>query len=161
QRSERFFCHVPFALVREQPRRVPQRQPARLRNLVRGRGRQVAEPTARVPQEVEADDLEDSLAGPGVDVTDVAELADESCLDTRLFRHLAECRLLGLLPRADDALGERPDPGLLPTRPDRGHHPGPSQAPYEHSTGRELPSHKTFVTDCYLEGLGFLHSAGL
>src|SRR5206468_7638502 len=107
----------------------------------------------RVPQQVEADDFEDPLAGPRVDVADVAELLVEPRLHTRLLGGLAECRLLGLLARADDALRKRPDPRLLAARADRRHHPGPSQASYEHSTGRELPSHKTFVTDCHLEGL--------
>src|SRR4051812_26086203 len=96
-------------------------------------GRDVAQPAARVMEEEEADDLEDPLAAPRVDVADVPELLDRRRLDPRLFGNLPKGRRLSGLARADQALRKRPDPFRLAARPDRRDHPCASQATDDHS----------------------------
>src|ERR687894_20459 len=80
-----FLRHLALASVGEQSRRVVERQPARLLDLVAKYGRDVAEPAAAVAEEIEADDLEDPHPAAGVDVLDVAELAGRARLDPRLL----------------------------------------------------------------------------
>ena len=123
--SERLFRHLALAPVGEQPRRLLERQPARLRDL------DSAAPAAmspsrppRVAEEVEAHDLEDPLAGPRVDVADVAELRHEPRLDARLLGDLAQGRLLRPLARVDEALRQRPDAAVCV--PPAGSPPAPS-----------------------------------
>src|SRR5207244_13482711 len=102
------------------------RRPPRPGDLEAQRGRQVAEPSAPVAEQVAAHDLEDMLAAAGVDVADVAELAEAHGLDARLLGDLAQGRLLRFLPRADEALRKRPDARRLPSRPDRGEDEAPA-----------------------------------
>src|SRR5204863_4749379 len=98
-----------LSAIREQPAGFLERQPAHLCNLDLLLRRDCSEPALPVPEEEEADDLEDSLAGPRVDVADIAELLDELGLDACLLTDLAECGLLGLLTEADQPFGKRPD----------------------------------------------------
>jgi hypothetical protein len=81
--------HLALALVREEPRSVIEREPARLGHLVAELVRDVAEPSRGVADEIEADDLEDALALPDVDVADIAELLDEATANSRFLGHLA------------------------------------------------------------------------
>src|SRR5947209_5444968 len=71
---QRLDGHLPLALVCQQLRRLLQRQPAHLGDLVRVLGRDVSEPPGAIAEQEEADDLEDALAGPRVDVANVAQL---------------------------------------------------------------------------------------
>src|SRR5438128_8080582 len=111
------------------------------------RGGNLAEPSCRVPEEEEAHDLEHALPAPGVDVANVAELLDGCRLDARLLRYLAQRRRLGLLAGADQPLREGPDVRLLAGGPDRGQHPAAAQPPHDDPSGRELTTHRHFVTD--------------
>src|SRR5436190_22847767 len=77
ERRECFTGHVAFTGVGEHARRLVEGQPLHVGHLVGVLLRQVAEPAGLVAQKEEADDLEDPLALPRVDVADVAELADE------------------------------------------------------------------------------------
>ena len=65
----------------------------------------------------------------------VAELLDGRRLYPGLLRHLAAGGRLGLLALADQALWERPDPGLLAGRPDGGYDPTPLETPDDHAAG--------------------------
>src|SRR5579859_3069839 len=82
---QRLRGHLALARVRQELRRLLERQPARLRDLDAHRLLDLADPPATRAQEEEAHDLEDPLAAlPGrrVDVADVAELLDQPPLDT-------------------------------------------------------------------------------
>src|SRR5262249_2555470 len=102
---------------------------------------QVAERAARVAHEEERDDLEDPLAVPGVDVADVAELAERAAVRAGLLRHLAQGRRLAALAGVDVPLRQRPHRLALALGPDRGHHPAAVQPPDEHAARGELSLH--------------------
>src|SRR6266516_1857994 len=101
---ERLRRHLPLALVREQPRRLLEGKPPRLRHLVDVLGRNVAEPAGAVAEQKEADHLEDPLTGPGVDVTDIPQLLDGRRLHTCLLTHLPQSGHLGPLTGPDQPL---------------------------------------------------------
>src|SRR5439155_23611631 len=108
--------------------------------------RDVPEPPGPVAEQEEADDLEDALARPGVDIADVPELLDGRGLDAGLLADLAQRRQLGTLTRPDQAFREGPGALGFPGRPDGGHHRPAPQLPDDHSAGRKLPPHPDFVT---------------
>src|SRR5215510_1228196 len=87
-RRERFSGHVALAGIREQARRLVERQPLDVCHLVRVLLRQVAELAGFVAEQEEADDLEDALSLPRVHVADVAELPDELAAGTGLLLDL-------------------------------------------------------------------------
>ena len=89
---------------------------------------------------------------------DVAELLDEPRLHAGLLGHLPQRGRVGLLAGPDIPLRQRPEPGLLPRRTDRSHHPRAPQPTNDDGTSRELPAHKPFLTDGCSPGLEALHS---
>ena len=93
-----FLRHLPFSLVGEKPRRLCQREPTGLGDLVPERLRDVPEPAPDVADEKEADHFEDSLSPPGVDVADVAELLDKAPFDAVIDKVEVK-RLMELSPR--------------------------------------------------------------
>src|SRR3954470_5135668 len=147
--------HLALSFVREQLRRLLERQPARLGDFVSVLGRDLPEPPAAVAEEEEAHDLEDPLACPGVDVADVAQLLDGGRLDPCLLGDLAQRGELGALARRDEPLREGPRPFRLAGRPDGGHHMPSTQPADDHPARRELPAHRDFVTQwCVLLAQG-------
>src|SRR4051794_40246437 len=102
--------HLALAAVGEETRRLVEREPPRLRDLVPEGLGDVAEPPALVADEEERDDLEDPLAVPGVDVLDVAELAERAPACAGLLGHLPQGGLLRRLAGVDPALRQRPQP---------------------------------------------------
>src|SRR5207247_1030645 len=114
--SQRLRRHLALASVREQARRLVERQPARLRHLDADRLLDLPDPAPAGPQEVEADDLEDPHpARAGVGVLHVAELLDQAALDPGLLADLPERGLVGLLARVEIPLRQGPD--ALPLAP--------------------------------------------
>src|SRR5439155_14900807 len=134
---ERLGRHLALTLVREQPGRFLERQPANLGHLLRVLGRDVPEPARAVAEEEEAHHLENPFSGPGVDVAYIAELLDGSRLDARLLRYLAQGGQLGPLARPDQALRQRPGSLGLPGRADRGQHRPAPQLTDDHAARRE------------------------
>ena len=100
-------------------------------------GAMCAEPAGAIAEEVEADDLEDPLALPRVDVAHVPELLDQRVATPGLLGDLPARRVGRLLAGADVPLRERPDPGLA-AGPDRGDVPRATQPTDDDATGREL-----------------------
>src|SRR5436190_18362958 len=141
ERRECLLSHLALAGVGEEPRRLLERQPLYVGDLVRVLLLQIAEPARLVAEQEEADDLEDPLALPRVDVADVAEFADEFAAGPGLLLDLPHRRRLGLLPAPDPALRQRPQPLRLPFRPDRRHHRAAVHLVYENTAGRELTLH--------------------
>src|SRR5436305_15236329 len=78
ERRERLLGHLALAGVGEAPWRLLERQPLHVGDLVRVLLRQIAEPARLVAAQEEADNLEDPLALPRVDVADAAELRDDT-----------------------------------------------------------------------------------
>src|SRR3954452_10257968 len=110
-------------------------------DLMRGLGRQVAEAPARVPEQEEADDLEDPLAGPGVGVADVAELFDKPAMRAGFLVYLSQRGLARVFAGPDVPLRQRPEAWFLARRPDCGEHPPAFQPPHQDASGRELSFH--------------------
>src|SRR5439155_15999658 len=155
---DRLFGHLALTTVGEQTLRLLERQPARFVHLVRRLRRQIAEPAARVAEQIKGHELEDPLAVPRVDVAHVAELLDQPRLHAGLLGHLPQRGRVGLLAGPDVPLRQRPEPGLLPRRTYRSHHPRAPQPTNDDGTSRELPAHKPFLTDGCSPGLEALHS---
>src|SRR6266480_443808 len=122
-----------LAAVGEQLRRLVERQPTNLVDLVGGPRRQVAEAPACVAQEEEADDLEDPLPGPGVRVADVTELLDEPPVRAGLLVHLAQSSLARIFAGRDVPLRQRPQAWFLACRTDRRQDPSAFQSPDKHA----------------------------
>src|SRR4029453_12278067 len=101
----------------------------------------VAEPAARVADEVEADDLEDPLALPEVDIADVPELLDEAATNSGLLGHLTESGVRRRLAFPDEALGKSPHV-LAPARPDRGEVPGTADSADGYAACGKLSPHE-------------------
>src|SRR3954447_18316487 len=98
--------HLPLAPIGEEARCLLEGEPLHLGHLVPERLGDIAEPAALVADEEERDDLEDplpvrGLRRPGVDVLDVAELAQRTAADAGLLRALAEGRRLRRLAGVD------------------------------------------------------------
>src|SRR5262245_31005716 len=107
--------------------------------------RDVAEPPARRPEEVEADDLEDPLSLPRVDVPNVTKILHAPHPKSRLLDALTRGGLGRRFSWTEVALGQGPD-ALLAGRPDRRDVPGAAEAPEDDTAGRELALHHTIVS---------------
>src|SRR3954447_7333707 len=83
--GRRLLGHLALAAVREELRRLGERQPLDLGHLVPERLRDVAEATALVADEEERHHLEDALPVPVEPVPDVAELSGRAPASARLF----------------------------------------------------------------------------
>src|SRR5688572_9692658 len=101
-------------------------------------GRDVTEPAAGRAKEVEADDLENALAIPGVHVANVPELADQSSVEPGLLEHLPGSCVGRGLAGSEVPLREGPDDSCLAGRANRRDMPGAAQPPHDDATGREL-----------------------
>src|SRR5436305_13219379 len=87
-------------------------------DLVRGLGGQVAEAPACVPQQEEAHDLEDPLAGPGVGVADVAELFDKPAMRAGFLVYLPQRGLARVLAGPDVPLRQGTEAWFVARPPD-------------------------------------------
>src|SRR5712691_6193917 len=96
---QRLCRHLPLALVGQELRCLLEGQPPDFGNLVRVLGRDVTEPPGAIAEQEEADDLEDALAGPRVDVADVAQLLHGCRLHAGLLPDFAQGGQLGPLAR--------------------------------------------------------------
>src|SRR5581483_5660801 len=141
QPGQRSLGHVPLAAIGEEPRRLGERQPPRLGDLVTMRRRDVAEAARGIADEEERDDLEHPFALPLEPVADVAELAERPAADAGLLLRLPERRPLARLARVDLALRERPDARRLAAGPDRRDHELAAQPADDDSPCREFTPH--------------------
>ena len=113
----------------------------------------VVDAPSAVAEEVEAHDLEHALAARArVDVLHVAELADRGALEPGFLRHLAHRRRLGRLAGPDVALRQGPRAFWLASGANRRQPPAAAQATNEDGSCRELPRHRTFVTNVDRDG---------
>src|SRR5205085_11796882 len=110
-------------------------------DLVRGLGRQVAEAPARVPEQEEADDLEDPLAGPGVGVANIAELFDKPAMRAGFLVYLPQRGLARVFAGPDVPLRQRPAARFLARRPDCGEHSPAFPPPPQDPSGRAPSLH--------------------
>src|SRR5262249_24094510 len=133
--------HLLLSAVREQARRLRERQPARFRDLVPELLGDVAEPAALVADEEERDHLEDPLAVPVEPVAGIAELAQRVPVGARLLGDLAQGGLLARLAWVDLPLRQHPEPLGLPGGPNRRQNPLAVELPDEDSTRGEVPAH--------------------